>query len=132
MGYRAVVVKVVPERLHGEALTDFRQDMQKVLEGDQPQVVLDLSQVKYLGSAGIEDILHCLSVVVRRDGEMKLAALSPEAASLLSLTRVERFFEVFPSVEEAVHSFDSFVADVNPIAEPWNLAGEPEKAPEVA
>jgi anti-anti-sigma factor len=132
MGYRAVTVKALPDRLDAVELPAFRRAMQSVIDSDQPQVVLDLSSVKYLDSAGIENILHCLSVVVRRDGELKLAALSPEAASLLSLTRVARFFEIFPSVDEAVHSFDSFVADVDPVTEPWNSASESAKTPEVA
>ena len=52
-----------------------------------------------------------MSVVVRRDGDMKLAALSPESAALLALTRVERFFEIFRTVEDGVHSFDTFVTE---------------------
>jgi anti-sigma B factor antagonist len=120
MAYRAVIIKTLPERLDSNELPAFRQAMQSVIDSDQPQVVLDMSAVKYLGSAGIENLLHCLSVVVRRDGELKLAALSPQAASLLSLTRVDRFFEVFPTVEEAVNTFDSFTADANAVTEPWN------------
>ncbi len=127
MGYRAVIVKKLPERLDSNELPAFRQSMQSVIDSDQPQVVLDMSEVTYLGSPGIENLLHCLSVVVRRDGELKLAALSPQAASLLSLTRVDRFFEVFPTVEEAITSFDSFTAESSAVTEPWNSFSPPAK-----
>ena len=94
MGSLGVVVKTLPVRLDAADLVVFQRDMEVVLLSDSPHVVLDLSPVKYLGSAGIEFLLECLSRIVRRDGDMKLAAISPESAALLSLPRVERFFEI--------------------------------------
>jgi anti-anti-sigma factor len=123
MGSQGVIIKSLPERLDAADLTVFSQLMHPVLNSDSPHLVLDLSGVKYLGSAGIEFLLECLSTVVRRDGDMKLAALSPESAALLALTRVERFFEIFKSVEDAVQSFDTFVAEDANFAEPWNSFG---------
>jgi anti-anti-sigma factor len=120
MGSLGVVVKTLPVRLDAADLVVFQRDMEVALLSDSPHVVLDLSPVKYLGSAGIEFLLECLSRIVRRDGDMKLAALSPESAALLSLTRVERFFEIFRTVEDAVNSFDTFAAENDRFAEPWN------------
>jgi anti-anti-sigma factor len=127
MGSPGVLIKTLPLRLDAAELISFTQEMQPVLNSDSPQLVLDLSGVKYLGSAGIEFLLECLSVVVRRDGDMKLAALSPESAALLALTRVERFFEIFRTVEDAVQSFDAFVTETENFAEPWNSFGASEK-----
>jgi len=126
MGSPGVLIKTLPSRLDAAELISFTQEMQPVLNSDSPQLVLDLSGVKYLGSAGIEFLLECLSVVVRRDGDMKLAALSPESAALLALTRVERFFEIFRTVEDAVQSFDAFVTETENFAEP-NSFGASEK-----
>jgi len=120
---QGVVIKSLPERLDAADLAVFSQLMVPVLNSDSPHLVLDLSGVKYLGSAGIEFLLECLSTVVRRDGDMKLAALSPESAALLALTRVERFFEIFRTVEDAVQSFDTFIAENENFAEPWNSFG---------
>jgi anti-sigma B factor antagonist len=123
MGSQGVLIQKLPSRLDAAELAVFQKSLSVALETDSPQIVLDLSAVKYLGSPGIEFLLESLSVVVRRDGDMKLAALSPEAAALLALTRVERFFEIFPSVEAAIHSFDTFVAENDRFAEPWNSFG---------
>lgn len=123
MGSQGILVKTLPARLDLSELASFRREMQSALESDSPQIVLDLNAVKYLGSAGIEFLLDSLSLIVRRDGDMKLAALSPEAASLLALTRVERFFEIFHTVEEAVHSFDALIAENDKFTEPWNSFG---------
>ena len=60
MGSPGVLIKTLPSRLDAADLIAFTQEMQPVLESDSPQIVLDLSAVKYLGSAGIEFLLECL------------------------------------------------------------------------
>jgi hypothetical protein len=95
--------------------------MQDVLRMDQPRVVFDFCSVTHLDSAGIDFLLNCLSAIVRRDGELKLAAVSPQAATVLEITRVGRFFEIFPTVEDAVRSFDAFLPNTPSFPEPWDL-----------
>ena len=51
---------------------------------------------------------------------MKLASLSPQAEVILEISRVSRFFEIFPTVEDAMDSFDVHVADAGDLSEPWN------------
>ncbi len=114
-----VVVKILPERCDPIHSPGFRHEMRMLARADQPRIVLDLSAVKDFDSSSIETLLHCLSAVVRADGELKLAALSPEAAIILGMTRVDRFFEIFPTVDEAVSSFDGFAAD-SQFQAPWN------------
>jgi anti-sigma B factor antagonist len=119
--YSSVVVKTLAERLDRSEVATFRQEMRKVLRMDRPRIIFDFCSVTQLDSAGIESLLHCLSVIVRRDGELKLAALSPQAATILEMTRVGRFFEIFPAVEDAVRSFDVFLPTAHDFPEPWNL-----------
>jgi anti-sigma B factor antagonist len=119
--YSSVVVKTLAARLDRNQVAAFRKGMQELLRRDQPRVVLDFCSVTHLDSAGIEFLLNCLSAIVRRDGELKLAALSPQAATVLEITRVGRFFEIFPTVEDAVRSFDAFLPNAPDSPEPWDL-----------
>jgi hypothetical protein len=68
-------------------------------------VVLDCSRVRQLDSAGIQVLLRCLEEAMKRNGDVKLAAVSPAAAAILELTRVAPLFETFDSTADAVHSF---------------------------
>jgi anti-anti-sigma factor len=119
--YSSVVVKTLAAQLDRKQVAAFRRGMQELLRMDQPRVVFDFCSVTHLDSAGIEFLLNCLSAIVKRDGELKLAALSPQAATVLEITRVGRFFEVFPTVEDAVRSFDAFLPNAANITEPWDL-----------
>src|SRR3569832_709063 len=73
---RPVVVKRMPERMNNSGAKHFLADVQPLLNADRPQVVFDLSQVQQLDVAGVEVLLHCMRQVMRRDGDLKLAALS--------------------------------------------------------
>ena len=119
-GNSSVVVKTLSRRLDRAEVTNFRRDMQRLLETDQPRVVLDFGSVTHLDSGGIEVLLDCLYAVTRRDGEMKLASLSPQAEVILEISRVGRFFEIFPTVEDAIESFDVHASGAGELAEPWN------------
>ena len=83
--------------------------MQPFLTTDRPQLVFDLSQVRQLDAAGVEMLLRCMSEAHKRDGDLKLAALSPQTAVVLELTRAERLFEIYETSTDAVRSFSGFL-----------------------
>lgn len=114
-----VVVIRLSGRLGVMELDSFHRQVQDLIRDGQNRIVVDLSEVEYLGAAGIDTLVRCLSEVVRGDGELKLAALSPRAEALLEMTRAKRFFEIFPTVEAAIESYD-FVPSAYDFAEPWN------------
>jgi anti-sigma B factor antagonist len=95
--------------------------MKELLRRDRPRVVFDFGSVTHLDSPGIELLLDCLSSIVRHDGELKLAALSAQATTVLEITRVGRLFEIFPTVEDAVRSFDAFLPNASNLPAPWDL-----------
>ncbi len=102
---RLVAVKQVPERLSVKQGRGFFRDVESCLNVDRPRVVLDCSKVKQLDSAGIQVLLRCLEEAMKRNGDVKLAAIPPGAAAILALTRVDRLFEAFDSTADAVNSF---------------------------
>ncbi len=106
-----VVVMQIPEQLNSAAVRAFMQEMQPLLEIHRPRIVFDCSQVRYMDSAGVEMMLHCLEEAMKRDGDLKLAALSPESEVVLELMRVARVFEAFATSEEAVRSFNAVPAE---------------------
>jgi anti-sigma B factor antagonist len=106
---RPVVVKRVPERVNSRTAREFLRDVQPFLTTDRPQLVFDLSQVRRLDAGGVEMLLRCMSEAHKRDGDLKLAALSSEAAIVLELTRAERLFEIYETSSDAVRSFSGFL-----------------------
>jgi anti-sigma B factor antagonist len=114
-----VIVMELPEKLTHLEVRSFLDEMQPLLEIDRPCVVLDCSQVQSMDSAGVEMLLHCLQEAMKRDGDMKLAAVPPASAVMLELMRVDRLFEVFDNSEQAVRSFQIFPSVTNAQSQPW-------------
>jgi anti-sigma B factor antagonist len=114
-----VIVMQLPEQLKRQEVGPFLDELQPLLESDRPRVVLDCSQVQHMDSAGVEMLLHCMQEAMKRDGDLKLAAISPEAAVILELMRVDRLFEIFNTPDEAVQSFQGITAVSAPRTEPW-------------
>lgn len=106
-----VIVKRLPERLDLRQIPQFLGEMEAQLAIYKPQLVLDGAAVRQIDSAGIEALLRCMEKAMKQDGDVKLAALSPEATVILRLTRVDRVFEIFDTVSEAVTSFIGFPAE---------------------
>jgi len=106
---RPVVVKRLPERLQLKQARVFFKEVQPFLRADRPQVVFDLSQVKQMDAAGVDMLLKCVEAAMRRDGDVKLASVSPQAMTLLEMTRTDRLFEIYESATDAARSFSGFL-----------------------
>ncbi|HTV64361.1 MAG TPA: STAS domain-containing protein [Bryocella sp.] len=106
---RPVVVKRMPERMNLKQARKFWKEVQPFLNSDRPQVVFDMSQVRHLDAAGIDMLLDCMREAVKRDGDLKLAALSAQSAVVLELTRTGRLFEIYETSTAAVKSFSCFL-----------------------
>jgi anti-sigma B factor antagonist len=118
-----VIVMELPETLNHAEGEKFLSELQPLLEVHRPRVVLDCSQVQHMDSAGIETLLYCMQEAMKRDGDLKLAAVSPASATIMELMRVDRLFEVFETADEAVRSFQAVATpEVSP-SEPWYSPG---------
>jgi anti-sigma B factor antagonist len=118
-----VIVMELPEKLNRFEGRMFLEEMKALLDSDRPRVVLDCSQVQHIDSAGIEVLLECMEDTMKRDGDLKLAALSPSCAAILELMRVDRLFEVFETADEATRSFRAVGAPELVPTLPWYSSG---------
>ena len=104
----AVVVMQLPESVSLNHIEELSQEVEPLLKGDRPCLVFDFSEVRQLDSAGIELLLCCMEEAMKKNGDVKLAAISAQIAVILELTRVNRLFEIFERPSDAVESFHRF------------------------
>jgi anti-sigma B factor antagonist len=69
------------------------------------KVVLDLSGVSSIDSAGIGELVLLHSWAQAKNADLKCASPSPFVRDLLDLTRLDAFFEIHPSLNEALAAF---------------------------
>jgi anti-sigma B factor antagonist len=105
---KSVVVKQFPQSFDQKQQEAFLRDLEPHLESDRPYLVFDFSGVQFVSSAGVELLMLCMEESMKRNGDLKLASVSPELAAILEMTRVDRLFEIFENCGDAVQSFHRF------------------------
>jgi anti-anti-sigma factor len=83
----------------------FFKDLESRINIDRPCIVLDCSPVREMDRFAIHMLLCCLEEAMKRDGDVKLAAVSPSVRKALELTKVDRLFEIYETETDAVNSF---------------------------
>ena len=90
-----IVVKL-PEVLGAKAARKLGRELKKKITAPNPHVVVDFSRVKKMDLKGLEALLSCMEELAKLDGALQFGGISPEAATLLELTRMDRLFQKFP------------------------------------
>jgi anti-sigma B factor antagonist len=83
----------------------FGKYVDKLIQQGLVKLVLDLSGVTYIDSAGVAMMVAELKAVRRAGGAMKLAALTAKSHHLFAMLKLKIVFEIFDTAEQAVHSF---------------------------
>jgi len=106
-----VAVRQLPENSGAKNTRISFRELESCFTVDRPRVVLDCSKLTQLDSAGLRILLRCLEEAMMRNGDVKLSAISSEAATILRITRIDCLFEVFENTDDAVGSFDQLAVD---------------------
>jgi anti-sigma B factor antagonist len=69
------------------------------------QIVVDLSKVTYIDSAGVGRLVAESKRVTQNGGAMRLAHLTARSHHLLAMLKLKFVFEIYDDVEAAVRSF---------------------------
>lgn len=107
MRFRPCTVTVIqlPEKLNMKEGRLFFAELQTRLRIDRPCMVLDCANVREMDKRAIHMLLCCLEEAMKRNGDVKLAAVTPSIGEILELTGVDRLFEIYETQSEAVNSF---------------------------
>lgn len=99
------VLSLSGKLMGGPEITEIHSAIKATLEKRVNHIVIDLKNVKWMGSIGIGILICCLTTVRHAGGDLKLSGLSKKAMSLLVMTKLDNVFEIFPRVDSAVKSF---------------------------
>ena len=83
----------------------IRTAVQGVLADGHKSILLNLSGVEYLDSAGLGEMSSAYITVARQGGKLKLLNPQPKVHNLLQVTRMYSLFVSFSDESSAVASF---------------------------
>jgi len=78
-----------------------------VAEQDARHILLDFTEVEFMPSSMLGRLLQLRQEVAAKQGNIGLVGLSSAIRQVLATTKLDRFFEIYPSVEKALKKFRS-------------------------
>jgi anti-anti-sigma factor len=91
--------------LRGDSLDAWNQQLEPMLSGGLPQVVIDLSETPLMDGAGLEWILGLDEVCCRRGGCVRICGAGELCRDILRITSVGSSVQQFEDLTTALASF---------------------------
>ena len=73
-----------------------------MIEKNPPRVVIDLSDVTYIDSAGLAALIQAMQKVEAYGGKFLLAGLQETVRSIFEISRLDQVFRIFPDTDTAL------------------------------
>lgn len=88
-----------------EASKRIRDRFQEVLGNGNTRLVVDLSGLQYIDSAGLGALVAGYTTARNQGGNVKLANPARQFRDQLVMTKLDTVFEVYDTIQDAVQSF---------------------------
>ena len=98
-----LVVKVIESRIAADVSENFKKALLQIISRGSRIVILDLSDVTFIDSLGLGGLIAGLKVV-KEGGDLILCGARDTVLSMFKLTRLNKIFTMFDTVDAAVAS----------------------------
>ena len=89
-------------RLNMAAAPALREVIGRCADAGPARIVVDLAGVTFVYSSGLGALISGLKTARQSGGDLRIAAPTNQAATVLSLTNLDRVLRPFATVEQAV------------------------------
>ncbi|PJE79319.1 putative anti-sigma factor antagonist [invertebrate metagenome] len=97
------VISVSESRLDASISDLFQAYVCDRMTQNTDQFIIDLSSVKFMDSSGLGTLVACFKKINGMNKNMYLASPQPAVKDLLDLTSMDKIFQIFTSLEQALN-----------------------------
>ena len=95
----------LPDAINARQERIFLSELEKRMSAGRPRIVLDCSKLHRMDKPALHLLLCCLEEAMKRNGDVKLAAIPDEAMADFGQFGLDGLFEVFDTTSSAQESF---------------------------
>ena len=99
------VIKLIGELMAGHDSEKLRNVIDESISAENVNVVVDMKEVNWMNSSGLGMLISALTSLRSSGGDMRLANMSDRIRRPMQITKLDKVFQDFDSVEEAVKSY---------------------------
>lgn len=106
-----IIVKALESRIDAKIAQEFKEKMIQVVDEGNKKIILNLSEVDFIDSSGLGVIISILKRLNKNSSkddtnEFVLCGTQQAVKTILSLTRMDRIFQIFENEEKALVSLN--------------------------
>ena len=92
-------------RIDSQGAVELDNALQTAVVEGQYKLVLDMGQVQYINSAALRTLADIITKTRERDGDLRLAHLTPKVERVLKIVGFDKFSSIHDSVDDALKGF---------------------------
>ena len=100
-----VTVFVLEGRVDSTGANEMDSALQEVAAAGHHKMVLDMSRVTYINSAGLRTLADILTQNRANGGDLRLVALSSKVERVFKIIGFDKFFETYSGVDAAIADY---------------------------
>jgi anti-anti-sigma factor len=100
-----ITIFVLDGRVDSEGAIDLDLALQSAISERKFKLILEMSEVRYINSAGLRSLADILTQAKQNNGSLKLVDLNPKVHRVFQIIGFDRFFDLYDTIEDALSAF---------------------------
>lgn len=101
---QVIYLKILEKSLDSNISTNFKGRVIDLINQGNRKFIINLSHVDFIDSSGLGCIISILKTLSLNNGHLSICEAKTPVLTLLSITRLDRVLQTYPSEQEATHS----------------------------
>jgi len=102
---QGVSVMVLEGRIDSQGAIEVEQALQDAVAAGKHKMVLDMTSVGYISSAGLRILADVVTRNREAGGDLKLVALNRKVLRVFRIIGFDKFFSIYETLEAAIADF---------------------------
>lgn len=102
---RVAILKLIGDPLGEEDAVTLRKKIHELGTDDIRHVVIDMSNVKHINSAGLGGLIAAMFTILKAKGDLRFACIGSHVAKILKMTHLDQVFVSDETVEAALKNY---------------------------
>jgi anti-sigma B factor antagonist len=103
--HNQVTLVEVSGRIDSMNADELGKALSNAMDSGDTQLVLDLSSVEYMSSAGLREMVNSLKKAKKAAGDLRIAQPSDRVREVLEMAGLDTIFRIFSNQAEAISSY---------------------------
>lgn len=96
------ILTIQDQRIDAHNSAELKEYLSQMIERGERQIIVQLEHVRFIDSSGLGALLSGHKQLATQSGKFALSNIQPQVLSMFELTRLNRVFDIYTDIDEAV------------------------------